>query len=237
MTNENKIPRWNLDTIFSSINSPEYKAALADFTSGMENLENLLESARTFIKTANENFDFPTWLKGFLEADEKVSGLCGTLNAYAYIIYSVDTTNTDFLNNISQIDDLTLRYQQIDLGFKSVLTANSGRLEDFYKRFPEFEPYRYLLSETLEETKHQMSPLEEKLAGELQQTGGNAWDRLHEQLISNLKDDESGKTFNELRNDAYSADAKLRKSAYQKEISGSARQRPDPGIRRLSGRW
>ena len=219
MTNENTIPRWNLDLIFPSISSPEYKATLADFTSGMENLENLLESARTFIKTANENFDFPTWLKGFLEADEKVSGLCGTLNAYAYIIYSVDTTNTDFLNNISQIDDLTLRYQQIDLAFKSVLTANSGRLEDFYKRFPEFEPYRYILNETLEETKHQMSPLEEKLAGELQQTGGNAWDRLHEQLISNLKDSETGKTFNELRNDAYSADAKLRKSAYQKEVS------------------
>ena len=37
-----------------------------------------------------------------------------------------------------------------------------------------------------------MSPAEEKLAGELQQTGGDAWDRLHEQLISNLKDNETG---------------------------------------------
>ena len=213
------IPRWNLDSIFSSIGSPEYQKALADFTAGMENLENLLESAGNFIKNASENFDFPVWLKGFLEADEKVSSLCGSLNAYAYIIYSVDTTNTAYLNNITKIDNLTLRYRQIDLGFKSVLLANSARLDDFYKRFPEFESYRYLLSETLEETKHQMSPAEEKLAGELQQTGGDAWDRLHEQLISNLRDEESGKTFNELRNDAYSADAKLRKSSYEKEIA------------------
>ena len=215
----NPAPRWNLDSLFSSINSPEYKSALAEFTSGMENLESLLASARTFITQANDHFDFPVWLKGFLEADEKVSALCGTLNAYAYIIYSVDTTNTDFLNNITQIDNLTLRYKQLDLTFKSVLLANSGRLEDFYKRFPEFEEYRYILNETLEETKHQMSPLEEKLAGELQQTGGDAWDRLHEQLISNIKDAETGKTFNELRNDAYSADPELRKSAYHKEIS------------------
>ncbi|MBQ9623154.1 MAG: peptidase M3, partial [Treponema sp.] len=219
MTNTNKIPRWNLDSIFPSIKSAEYKNALSDFESGMENLASLLESASNFIKNASENFDFPTWLKGFLEADEKVSALCGTLNAYAYIIYSVDTTNTDYLNNITQIDNLTLRYKQLDLSFKSVLLANSGRLEDFYKRFPEFEEYRYLLNETLEETKHQMSAAEEKLAGELQQTGGDAWDRLHEQLISNLKDSETGKTFNELRNDAYSADPKLRKSAYEKEIS------------------
>ncbi len=215
----NKIPRWNLDSIFPSINSAEYKAALSDFESGMENLESLLESASNFIKNAGENFDFPVWLKGFLEADEKVSALCGSLNAYAYIIYSVDTTNTDYLNNITRIDNLTLRYRQLDLSFKSVLLANSGRLEDFYKRFPEFDSYRYILNETLEETRHQMSAAEEKLAGELQQTGGDAWDRLHEQLISNLKDAETGKTFNELRNDAYSADSKVRKSSYEKEIS------------------
>ena len=215
----NKIPRWNLDSIFSSIKSAEYKTALSEFESGMENLQSLLGSAENFIKNASENFDFPTWLKGFLEADEKVSALCGSLNAYAYIIYSVDTTNTAYLNNITRIDNLTLRYRQLDLTFKSVLLANSGRLEDFYKRFPEFEGYRYILNETLEETRHQMSPAEEKLAGELQQTGGDAWDRLHEQLISNLKDAETGKTFNELRNDAYSADSKMRKSSYEKEIS------------------
>ena len=213
------IPRWNLDSIFPSIESPEYQKALADFTAGMENLGSLLESADTFIKNASENFDFPVWLKGFLEADDKVSALCSSLNAYAYIIYSVDTTNTDYLNNITKIDNLTLRYRQLDLSFKSVLLANSGRLEDFYRRFPEFEGFRYILNETLEETRHQMSPAEEKLAGELQQTGGDAWDRLHEQLISNLKDAETGKTFNELRNDAYSADAKVRKSSYEKEIS------------------
>ena len=215
----NKIPRWNLDSIFPSIKSDEYQQALSDFESGMENLESLLDSAQNFIKNAGENFDFPTWLKGFLEADEKVSALCGSLNAYAYIIYSVDTTNTDYLNNITRIDNLTLRYRQLDLSFKSVLLANSGRLEDFYKRFPEFDSYRYILNETLEETRHQMSAAEEKLAGELQQTGGDAWDRLHEQLISNLKDAETGKTFNELRNDAYSADPKTRKSSYEKEIS------------------
>ena len=214
-----QIPRWNLDTLFSSIDSQEYKTAVKEYECSMENLESLLDSARNLIRNASENFDFPVWLKGFLEADEKVYRLCGTLNAYAYIVYSVDTTNTFYLNNITKIDNLTLRYQQIDLLFKSILLANSGRLEDFYKRFPEFEDYRFILNEILEETKHQMSPAEEKLAGELQQTGGDAWDRLHEQLISNLKDGETGKSFNELRNDAYSADAKLRKSSYKKEIS------------------
>ena len=211
-------PRWNLDSIFSSIESAEYKAALADYKSGMENLENLLASASKFIKTASENFDFPVWLKGYLEAENQVGSLASSLSAYAYIIYSVDTTNPKFLNNISTIEELGLRYEQIELKFRSVLLANSKYLDEFYRRFPEFSEYQFLLEEEIEETRHQMSPQEENLASDLQRTGGDAWDRLHEQIISNLKD-ESGKTFNELRNDAYSKDKNARKKSYETEIA------------------
>ena len=51
-TSQNKIPRWNLDSLFSSIESAEYKAALTDFENGMENLESLFVSARKLIKKA-----------------------------------------------------------------------------------------------------------------------------------------------------------------------------------------
>lgn len=217
MTNLNT-PKWNLDSIFPSIESAEYKNAVEDYKKGMENLKNLLDSATKFIKSARENFDFPVWLKGYLEADDYVSKLASSLNAYAYIIYSVDTTNTQFLNNISKIEEIGLEYEQIELKFRSILLANSKYLDEFYTRFPEFAEYKFLLEEELEETKHQMSPQEENLASDLQRTGGDAWDRLHEQIISNLKD-ENGKTFNELRNDAYSEDKNLRKSSYEKEIA------------------
>ena len=211
-------PRWNLDSIFSSIDSDEYKKALSDYESGMENLENLLASAKKFIRTAAENFDFAVWLKSYLEAENHVLTLASSLGAYAYIIYSVDTTNTCYLNNIAKIDEMGLRYEQIELSFRSVLLANSKYLDEFYKRFPECAEYKYLLEEEIEQTKHQMSPQEENLASDLQRTGGDAWERLHEQIISNLKD-KDGKTFNALRNDAYSGDKQLRKSSYESEIA------------------
>lgn len=203
------IPRWDLNSIFSSIDSPEYKAAVSDYETGMEKLENLLKTASRF------NFCF--WLKGFLDAQEKVLELAQSLGAYAYIIYSVDTTNTAFLNNISQIDELSLRLKKIDLDFKSILVKNGDKLDDFFQRFPEYAEHRFLLEEEIAEAKHKMSSKEENLAGALQRTGGDAWDRLHEQIISNLKDAE-GKTFNELRNEAYSSDPKLRKKSYEKEL-------------------
>lgn len=215
MTNTN-IPHWNLDSIFPSIQSNEYKNALSEYENGMENLENLISTAKKMMKQAPENFDFAVWLKSYLENDDKVSRLASSLGAYAYIIYSVDTTNTEYLNNISKIDELGLRFGQIELDFQNILMMNSGRISDFCKKFPEFAEYEYLLNESVEETKHQMSKAEENLASDLQRTGGDAWDRLHEQIISNLKD-ENGKTFNEIRNDAYSADKELRKKSYETE--------------------
>lgn len=208
--NELNTPRWTLDSIFPSIESPEYKQALCDYTTGMERLENLLHTAGGF------NFCF--WLKGYLDQEEKVLALAQTLRAYSYIIYSVDTTNTDFLNNLTLIDNLSLRLKKIDFEFQTRLAKNAGLLEDFFTRFPGLKERKFILEEKIAETKHRMSLKEEDLAGELQRTGGDAWDRLHEQLISNLQD-EGGKTFNALRNDAYSSDPNLRKSSYEKEIS------------------
>ena len=213
------IPRWNLDSIFSSIESDEYKQAVADYAAGMDTLESLLDTAKDFTKHHNDNFDFAAWLAAYLEAENKASALAGTLNAYAYVVYSTDTTNTAYLNNIAKIEEMGLRSQQQDLAFKSILLSHSKHLDEFYTRFPQFAEYRFLLQEAIDETAHQMTNAEEHLAGELQRTGGDAWGRLHEQIISNLRDEESGKTFNELRNDTYSADAKTRKSAYHKEIA------------------
>ena len=204
-----KIPRWNLDSIYPSIKSDEYKNSLADYTAAMDDFEKLLNAP----EASDE------WLISCLEKRNRVYEFSGTLGAYAYIIYSVDTTQTDYLNNIAKIEDLSLRVKQLELKFKAALVGFADRLEAFYEKHPDYAEYRYLLQKSIEETAHQMSAEEEQLAGELQSTGGDAWGRLHEQIISNAKDEESGKIFNELRNDAYCSDPKLRKESYKKEIA------------------
>lgn len=207
--NELNIPRWNVDSLFSSIDSDKYKDALSSYQTAMEKLENLLKTSGRF------NFCF--WLKGFLEEKDRVDALCQTLNAYAYIMYSTDTTDSRYLNNLAFLDELSLRQKKIEINFSTTLAKNSKKLDEFFERFPDFAGRKFLLEEHIAEAKHQMTAKKENLAGELQRTGGNAWGRLQEQIISNLKD-ENGKTFNELRNDAYSFDPELRRDSYLKEI-------------------
>ena len=42
---ETKIPRWNLDSIFPSIKTDEYKKALADYSASMDDFDKLLTEA------------------------------------------------------------------------------------------------------------------------------------------------------------------------------------------------
>lgn len=213
------VPRWDLTTIYTDLSSPSYKNAVAEYKKGMDQLDTLLASAACPPELTDSHFDFPLWLSTYYEAANRTGALEESLAAYAYIIYSTDTTNKTYLDNLSDIEKMGLRSQDQALRFSSILKAHSFQLEDFYKRFRNYTSYRYIIQETLDETEHQMSGAEENLASDLQRTGGDAWEKLHEQIISNLKDQDTGKTFNELRNDACSDDPALRKASWEKEIN------------------
>ncbi|MBQ5570588.1 MAG: M3 family oligoendopeptidase [Treponema sp.] len=217
-TDKNFVPRWNLDSIYSSLQSKEYSAALEEFKAQIENMEGLLKTADRFTRESNENFDFAAWLAAYLKNYNELIANERTLAAYAYIIYSTDTTSTQYLNNLSYIEKLGIQTRQQYLKFSTLLLSHSSSLNEFFTRFPEFAEYKYLLEETIEETKHQMTAAEENLASDMTRTGGSAWGQLQEQIISNLHD-QNGKTFNELRNDAFSSDANLRKNSWQTEKS------------------
>ena len=217
MENKDIIPRWNLDSIFKSLDSSEYKKALEDYKSLVSDTNTLLEAADKFTKEANESFDFEGWLTTFLETWNKLLSLRTTLYAYAYIVYSTDTTNTKYMNNLSCIDELYSQVKIQEQKFSMQLLAHKKYLDLFYKRFPKYSEYKFLLEEYMDSTRHNLKEQEEKLVSDMSRTGGVAWCILQEQLISNMKDS-NGKTFNELRNDAYDADPNIRKTSWQKEI-------------------
>lgn len=220
MNNSTNIPRWNLDTLFTSTESDKYKHALAGYVELMDEAEQSLAEVPSYGEAATSTDDsFYDWLDGYIKIANEMAFLSQSISAFAYIVYSTDTTNTKHLTAISKIDELNLRYTKITNAFEKILFAHKNELPVFYEKFPQYADYKFLFDEAVSDASHQMSEKEENLAGDLQRTGGDAWSRLHEQLISTMRDSETGKTFNELRNDAYSADALLRKSSYEKEIA------------------
>ena len=217
MNKPTNIPDWDLGSIYPDINSEKYKSDLAKLTEGIKTLKALNDQAEN--PDQKNHLNIQNWIADFFKADDILCPLANTLAAYSYSIYSVDTTSKSLLDNLNQVESLTDQYQIQLNRFSHTVAKNRGILSEFYANFPQYRKYEFSINEMLEDDIHTLSPELEGIIAKLQQTGGRAWDRLHEQLISNLKDPETGKLFNELRNDAYSPDARLRKESWQKEIA------------------
>lgn len=219
MEKTNIIPRWNLDSLYKNLECAEYKADLKKLDALLLDVEALLKD-----KTNLSEADFDAFLMKYLEKHNELEALLKTIGAYGYIIYSTDTTNPVYMNNLNLIDDYSAKNVNLYISFSTILSENKDKLEGFFEHHTELSEYKFYLNEIIEDKMHQMSPAEEALAVKMSHTGANAWSLLQEQLISNLHD-ENGKTFNELRNDANEADPEIRKSSWKKEVELLAQNR------------
>ena len=174
MDTSDNIPTWKLDGIFGQSGTDEYTAYLSSCRERIGNIASLLESADKFTKQGNENFDFAAWLASFLKEYENCTAMCGTLCKYAYVSYSTDTTDPAKLNRLNETTDLVNSLLVYKRKLSLVLVSHKKYMEDFYVRFPEYKDYAYILTEMMDDSAHQMSAAEEKLASDMQKTGGEA---------------------------------------------------------------
>ena len=207
---KNTIPHWSMQQIWKSFSDSEYK-------NSVEKLQQLIKQISVHVKNPIE--DFNQFLKIYLSMDNELGSLSESLYAYSYSIYATDTTNTDSLNNMALLEELQVSIADYQLVFRQILKENQTKLSSFFHSFPEYKKYEFILKEEISYFNHQMERKEESMANDLQRFGGDAWSKLHEQIISNMVDKETGKTFNQLRNDAYSPDRNIRKESYYKEIA------------------
>lgn len=214
MKENNFVPRWNLGQLYENLSSAAYTDDLEKLRVLIKKLDDQLSSCGDD-KMLQESFN--VFLNSFLADYNEMLSLLKSLSAYAYIIYSTDTTNPDYMNNLNVMDKIESEQKILFLKVSAFLSLNEENLCGFYEAYPEKKEYDFLFKEIILDRDHQMSCQEEGLASLMGHTGSNAWSLLQEQLISNLHD-ENGKTFNELRNDAYDDDCLLRKKSWQKEI-------------------
>ncbi len=207
-----KAPRWNTTSIYSSFSGSDYKTAY-------ETVETSTKSLLEAVKSPVIQSDYNSWLYSFIQEFNRTYSIFESMYAYANALSTVDTNDTSILREISKLDDLSLPISDISNAFTKIVADNAEKLPSFFEAHPEMERYRFILKEIIEENSHLMSPVEENLAKDMQRTGGDAWSRLQEQIIANLTDAETGKTFNELRTDAHSADAAVRRDSYNREIA------------------
>jgi oligoendopeptidase F len=218
------LPHWDMSVVYASLDAPEFAS---DFARAMGDIDALVQlfDANQIDKREPAPLDDQT-IAAF---DATVAALSAifeqvrTLRAYIYSFVATDSRNTQAQARMSEFQQGTVRLWQLTTRF----TAWIGSLDvdALLERSELAREYTFVLREAQRQAKHLMSPAEEALAAELNVTGGSAWNRLYNNVASQLLvpiaiDGQPPELpISALRNLAYDPDRGTRRQAFEAELA------------------
>ncbi|MFA6732343.1 MAG: M3 family oligoendopeptidase [Sphaerochaeta sp.] len=203
------LPTWDLSPIYPSVDSKEFLADLGLMTSRSRVLEVMITSPSAELPACIAEYE------AILDYQE-------TLDAYSSACLTTDTANELYLKATAQVEEASLVVQHLEVAFRNFLASRSEEIAKRTETGGDLEPYRFVLSELLEEQAHQMESELEALASDLARSGTDAFSRLQEAMGSSIHvadEDSQPKTLVELRNEASNPDREVRKRAFEQELS------------------
>ena len=201
---------WSLDEIYKGFDDEAYEN---DF----EALEAELGRFGAAVKASDkELFDK---VEELLTFEENITLLAGKLSLYIGLRQSVNTDDGAIMAQSNRYRKV-LSAGSAAFSAASKLYASIPDVDEMASKSELIKKYTYKLKTAKENAKHLLSDEVEEIISQLDMTGGSAWGNLQTYLTSTLKVDYDGKvvTLSEIRNLAYSADAKVRKNAYEAEL-------------------
>lgn len=210
-------PHWDMTNVYPSLDSREFKSAVRKYKSMLDDLEAFFEKAGKADSKSN-----PQRLGKLLgeSADRfnTVLELSRTLHAYLYSFIVTDSRNKQAMRLYSEFEKINVRANVLQTKF----TAWAGKLgkpaiKRAVKTNPSAKAHAFFLLESAEQARYLMGEAEEELAAELTLSGGNAFSKLQEQLISQMTVD-------------FELDGKMQKLPMPALIN--LRSHPDESVRR-----
>ena len=202
------IPRWDLSPIYPALTSEQFTHDLKEVVSLSNILEKKLEAPSCNIEEAVYSY-------------ERILDYLENLSAYCSCLLTTETGNPAYLKAVNQVEEEALVVQRLEVLFLNFLKDKEADVATLTQEGGSLAPYRYVLSELLEEQKHLMEPAMENLASDLARSGSDAFSRLQEAISSSATSEEGGesKTVVQLRNEAFHPERSVRKAAFEKELA------------------
>lgn len=203
---------WNLDGIYRGIDDPAYEADI-------RMLEQKVEEFSEYLKTVEEK-DWKEKTEGLLSFMEEIELLFYKLVLYLELRQSVNTEDGDIMAQHSRVMKIYAKIKPLEAAMNKVL-AGIPDVDALAAESEVVRAYVFKLKQMKEEAKHLLSDEVEEMISSMNMSGGAAWGQLQSYLTSTVKVDYDGGqvTLSEIRNLAYSPDAKVRKAAYEAELA------------------
>jgi pepF/M3 family oligoendopeptidase len=225
MTTASALPRWDMSVVFPGLESPEFARAFQQLTEHIGDLASFFDE-RHIEKRASAPLDDATTAT-FEQAVERFNALLDeqrTISAYVMAFVATDSRDTSAQARWSELQQRFVQLAMLATRF----TAWLGSLDvgDLVTRSAMARDHAYTLRRASIEAAHQMSPVEEDLAAELNPSGGGAWGKLHGSITSQisvrveLPDGTREMPMSVVRNLALDPSRDVRRRAYEAELAG-----------------
>ncbi len=214
------MPRWNLDSLFPSLDGPETVRSFAFLDDCCSELESLLADAEAGKATAVLSVErLLVQLNSALEET-------AALETYLYCLVTTDSRNEAAQAKLSVMEGKVNRLGKARTRFSAWVGKQD--IDALVAASELAQAHEFALRKAKIEAEHQMSPAEEVLASDLLLSGGLPWAKLHGNITSQLKvtvnlpDGSRVMPMSAVRNLAYDADREIRRVAYESELSAWA---------------
>lgn len=202
---------WNLNPIYTGFDDPRFEEDLQALRRTVRDLEEL---------TQHLTGDSAALLKRGLTLQERLQELAEKLLCYAELRQAACTTDAEAGSKIGKIMGVYSDSAAPVAAFEGWLAAIPD-LDSLIASDPLFEEYRFILERKKLGSLHLLPGIGEKVMAKLKISGSNAWAELQQYLTSTVKVTYRSEEINlsAVRNLAYSAEAEVRKDAYEAELA------------------
>ena len=159
---------------------------------------------------------------------QSITTLLTKVASFTFLTLAVDANNEGALAFHDKVMHLDMASEQLSSALSRYL-GSVDDLESLIQADPLLAEHAFMLREMKNRAAHTIDPALEPTVLKMQMTGGKAWEQLRDQLDSNLMIpfEKDGKVeslpLSAIRGLAYSADADVRKRAYEAEIAAYPR--------------
>jgi pepF/M3 family oligoendopeptidase len=179
-------PRWDMSNVYPSLESKEFKAAVADYKRQVAALERFFKNklAKAGPKTSPKQL--APLLGEAIDRINKIQTLSATIVPFIYSHVTTNSRDKLAMKSLSEFEQASLPMDKLITQFKAWLGKIAPKLNQAIALNPSAKAHAFMLKEAAAQSKYLMSEAEEALAAELSLSGGNAFEKLQGTVTSQM---------------------------------------------------
>lgn len=203
---------WNLDNIYKSVSSEEFKRDTKEYKKAVEDFNNWCKINLVTTDNAQNKLEKYIVLKNKVMSYNK-------LIIYANLAQTTDTTNSEISKAIDIIEGIESETSYQNTAIVDFV-KNIDNLDQLIENSSLLKEHSFYLSEIKNKGNYTLSSAEEAIISKMKNTGSLLWEKQWNQLTSTLMVDYNNEEIplSQARNLAYDKSGKVRKSAYEAEL-------------------